>query len=225
MCSIKNKDLVLSKQLGNLNINLAVLTETWIKDTPEDKAWLNQSELMQNNITVKTHNRPSQKKGGGIALIHKRLPNVQQLKEGNTPTMKYAVWKPIANNAPIHLIGLYHLPPTDGTTTTMFLDEITELLMALIPKYNIRLLGDFNMHLKDISNLDNIIFNHTMEALELIQHVKSPTHKQGNILDLIFSEANSQLRMSNCQVNNYMSDHAIITADSQHQQEETTTYN
>ena len=50
-----------------------------------------------------------------------------------------------------------------------------------------------------------------MEALGLIQHVKSPTHKQGNTLDLIFSEANSKLRMSNCQVNNYMSDHAIIT--------------
>ena len=179
MCSIKNKDLVLSEQLDNLNINLAVLTETWIKDTPKDKAWLNQSELMQNNITVKTHNRPSQKKGGGIALIHKMSLNIQQCKQGNTPTMKYAVWKPIGNNAPIHLIGLYHLPPPDGMTTTMFLDEITELLMTLIPKYNIMLLGDFNMHIEDISNPDNIIFTHTMEALGLIQHVKSPTHKQG----------------------------------------------
>ena len=36
---------------------------------------------------------------------------------------------------------------------------------------------------------------------------------QGNILDLIFSEANSQLRMSNCQVENYISNHAIITTD------------
>ena len=42
MCSIKNKDLLLSEQLDNLNIDLAVLTETWLKDTPEDKAWLNQ---------------------------------------------------------------------------------------------------------------------------------------------------------------------------------------
>ena len=35
MCSIKNKDLLLSEQLDNLNIDLAVLTETWLKDTPE----------------------------------------------------------------------------------------------------------------------------------------------------------------------------------------------
>ena len=95
----------------------------------------------------------------------------------------------------------------------MFLDEVTELLMALIPKYkNIMLLGDFNMHIEDTSNPD-IIFNDTMEALGLIQHVKSPMHKQGNILDLIFSEANGQLRMSNCQVENYISNHAIITID------------
>ena len=143
-------------------------------------AWLNQSELMQNNFTVRTHNRPSQKKGGGIALIHQKSLNVQQLEQGNTPTIKYAAWKTIADNTPIHLIGLYHLPPTDGTKTTMFLDEITELLMSLIPKYNsVMLLGDFNMHIEDISSLDNIIFNDTMEALGLIQHVNSPTHKQG----------------------------------------------
>ena len=56
------------------------------------------------------------------------------------------------------------MPPTDGMTTTMFLDEITELPIALIPKYNnIMLLGDFNMHIKDISNLDNIIFIDTMK--------------------------------------------------------------
>ena len=97
MDSIINKDLLLSEQLDNLNINLAVLTETWLKDTPEDKAWLNQSELMQNNFIVRTHNRSGQRKGGVIALIHKSL-NIQQLEQGNTPTIKYAVWKAIANN-------------------------------------------------------------------------------------------------------------------------------
>ena len=111
-------------------------------------------------------------------------------------------------------MGLFHLPPTNGMTTTMFLDEVTELLKPPIPKYNnIMLLGDFSMHIEDTSNPDNIIFNDTMEALGLIQHVKSPTHRLGNILDFIFSEANGQLRMSNCQVDSYISGHAVITID------------
>ena len=40
MHSIKNKDLLLSEQLDKLDIDLAELTETWLKDTPEDKEWL-----------------------------------------------------------------------------------------------------------------------------------------------------------------------------------------
>ena len=62
---------------------------------------------MHSNFTVRTHNRPSQKKGGGIGLKHKKSINVQQLKQGNTPTVEYSVWKTIANNTPIYLIGLY----------------------------------------------------------------------------------------------------------------------
>ena len=131
------------------------------------------------------------------------------------------MWKTIASNIPVHLVGLYHPPPTDGTTTTMFLDDITELFMTCIPKYdNIMLLGNFNMHIEDISNADSIIFNDTMEALGLIQHVKSPTHKQGNTLDLIFSEVNGQLGILNCQLNNYISDHAVITIDTNISKEE-----
>ena len=68
---------------------------------------------MQNNYTIKTHNRPSQKKGGGIALVQKKSLNTKKVEQGNTPTIKYAVWKTIASNTPICLIGLYYAPPTD----------------------------------------------------------------------------------------------------------------
>ena len=48
----------------------------------------------------------------------------------------------------------------------MFLDELTELLTSLIPKYNnLIIMGDVNMHIDDITNLENLIFNDTMEAL------------------------------------------------------------
>ena len=61
MHSVKNKDLLLSKQFHHLGIDMAVLIETWLKDTPQDIAWLHQSGLMH-NYTVRTHNRPGQKK-------------------------------------------------------------------------------------------------------------------------------------------------------------------
>ena len=99
-------------------------------------------------------------------------------------------------------------PPPNAqvnATKNMFLDEITELLTAPISKYhNLIILGDFNMYINDTTNAENLIFNDRMGALELSQHVKIPTHRQGNILDLIYTEDNSQLKYRNCQTHGFI---------------------
>ena len=96
----------------------------------------------------------------------------------------------------------------------MFLDEITELLTALIPKYNnLIIMGDFNMHIDDITNVEILIINDTMEALGLSQQVRTPTHRQGNILDFIYIDDTSQFEYRNCQTHGLISDHAIVTTD------------
>ena len=43
---LKNKDLIISQELNDHKIDIAVITATWLKDTPEDEAWTNQSEQM-----------------------------------------------------------------------------------------------------------------------------------------------------------------------------------
>ena len=96
----------------------------------------------------------------------------------------------------------------------MFLDKKTELLTTLIPKcHDLIILGDFNMYINDTTNAENLIINDTMEALRLLQHVKTPTHRQVNILDLIYTEDNSQLKYRNCQTHGFISDHAVVMID------------
>ena len=46
----KNKDQMIVQELTNNDINITLITETWIKDTQEDLAWLNQSELHQGTM-------------------------------------------------------------------------------------------------------------------------------------------------------------------------------
>ena len=46
---VKNNDLIISQELNNHKIDIAVITETWLKDTPEDEVWTNKSELIQGN--------------------------------------------------------------------------------------------------------------------------------------------------------------------------------
>ena len=108
---------------------------------------------------------------------------------------------------------MYHPPPgaTDHITNTMFIDDITEYLTSkLQEKSNNIIVGDFNRHIDDSSSNDIIIFNDTMAALGLDQHVKERTHRLGNILDLVYTELSSELQPLICSVGNYVSDHRMV---------------
>ena len=197
--SVKNKDQLLFQELTDNNIDIGLITETWLKDTQEDEAWVNQSALQQNSYNTWLHNRPSDHCGGGLALIHKNHIPIKELRKGNTPTIQYGVWKATILNNTIHLVGIYHPPPstTNRTTTGMFIDEITDLLTDIVPKFsNLIILGDFNISTENVPNPDTVIFNDTMAALGLQQHVRGLTHKMGNTLDLIFSQLETQFTVT-----------------------------
>ena len=49
-----------------------------------------------------------------------------------------------------------------------------------------------------------------MTALSLKQHVKGPTHKSGNCLDLIFTEEMSKTKAIRCSQSIFVSDHTSI---------------
>ena len=106
--SVKNKDQMIVQELTNNDIDAALITETWTKDTQEDLGWLNQPELCQGHYEISTHNRPGEKWGGGVALIFGRNNNIRRLENGNTSTLE---WRYPIRNKPIHTIGIYHSPP------------------------------------------------------------------------------------------------------------------
>ena len=75
---------------------------------------------------------------------------------------------------------------------------------------NLVVLGDFNIHVNDIDDPNARIFLDTMTALELKQHVRGPTHKSGNCLDLIFMEEMSRTKAIGCSQSMFVSDHNSI---------------
>ena len=84
--TVKNKDQIILQELNN-NINVALITETSVKDTQKDIGWLNQSDLHQGSYEISTHNRLGERRGGGIVLIFGRNNNINILENGNTPTI------------------------------------------------------------------------------------------------------------------------------------------
>ena len=95
----------------------------------------------------------------------------------------------------------------------LFLDELTELLTTRLPNLeNPIILGDFNMHIEDANNYNSKIFVDTMEAPGMKQHITAPTHYKWNILDLIFMETTSQIKVGQPIMLNFISDDRLIAA-------------
>ena len=91
----------------------------------------------------------------------------------------------------------------------MSINDIIELLTEKIFKLgNLIVMGYFNIHVWDCSNTGATLFSDTVQTL-VLQHVNKPSHHQGNILDLIFTEVNIDLKASNCKTFEYLSDHCL----------------
>ena len=190
--SIKNKQQQIIKTCEFENTDFIILTETWLKNTDEDKAWISTSDLDNNNLRIDKVNRTS-KQGGGIALLHRKEYAIMRIETNlQLDTIEHRVWSTKIRNKKLTLVGIYHPPIGSliGNTNTKFLEEVSTLIELLMTNYtNLVLLGDFNIHTLDTENPNSTTCNDMMEALGLQQHIDKPTHKLGNILDLIYTES------------------------------------
>ena len=110
--------------------------------------------------------------------------------------MEYAKWKVTSMNSFLNILGVYR--PHDGSIP-QFLDIFMELLLDIVASNtNLVILGDFNIHVNDVDDPNTSIFLDTMTALGLKQHIKGPTHKSGNCLNLIFTEELSRTKTIKC---------------------------
>ena len=71
-------------------------------------------------------------------------------------------------------------------------------------------MGDFNIRLDNTEDPDVIAFIDTMMALGLEQHVNFSTHKNGGILDLIYTEALSKYKILWCHKSFHPSDYIAV---------------
>ena len=175
------------------------MTEVWLKPDKDD-AWKSASCLNRNGYTLECCDWLVNK-GGGISLIYKSNLKVKILDSGTGKTFKFAVWQINSKNEkPVQLVGIYHLPPSElhKHTVTAFTDEFLEKYVEFDMKCNNRLIvGDFNIHMEDGTNGDAEQFIDMCKAIGLDQHVNFATHHHGHTLDLVLTEQNSAIQVSN----------------------------
>ena len=83
--SIKNKDQLIADYLLNEHIDVAIVTETWLKDV--DNVWLQGCELNKNGYKISSSNRRNSQRGG-VALVYKDCLIIKMLKKDQSVTLR-----------------------------------------------------------------------------------------------------------------------------------------
>ena len=155
--SIKNKAELVLENSHLQNLDFLAITETWLKDTDEDRVWVASSLLESYELSFQTHNRQN-KRGGGLGLLHRKEYQVTKLDSHlQLDTIEHAMWRAQLGKQAITILVIYHPPIGNaGNTHTRFLDQVSELLQYSITNHkNLVILEDFNIAIQDLGNPDS----------------------------------------------------------------------
>ncbi len=211
--SMVNKSALLHDVINEGRLDLLAVTETWVyKDSPE----VHKKEAAPQGYSIVHAHRDTLTRGvkkhhgGGIALIHREDIRVKVLPTtlAEPTTFELLLVKIINCNLGMTVAIIYRPP---NSNPSEFICEVSDLLDSgsLGPRFII--CGDLNCPGPTGSRC--LVGKELMELIDVYsfaQHVKSPTHKSGNILDHVLSPEGSLVVGEVTVEDVTFSDHSLI---------------
>ena len=161
------------------DLDIVGVTETWLR--PSD------TQGLMDEITpagFQLHQVPREnKKGGGVAVLVRNDIDSVRCQIDRRETFEHITVKLSDRQSSQLLVHVIYRPPS--TSKSRFIEEFNSFMeaAALSPHENI-ILGDVNIQL-DSQNCWTENFNTVLLDFDFIQHVSTPTHIQGHILDVL----------------------------------------
>ena len=202
------KPLAINEFITDNELDVLSMCETWIQSGDDAKV----REMCPSNFSFYGKSRNS--RGGGVGLIARDNIHVKQFDCGHFNSFEYhcAVLHLAARK--LKLVTLYRPPNTSNSNITEFLNEfetfLSDVTMFAGP---VLIAGDFNVHFNKPDHSDVRQLIDILDSFGLHQHVQQPTHKYGNILDLVITRSDSDIvRSSSVQPRlEFISDHHPIS--------------
>ena len=175
--STRSKSSIILDTILSLKLDIIALTETWISENADN---VTKYDIVPHGFHVLHSHRPTGKRGGGISVISRNFIKLDAIKSPSHSSFESLTTKVSFSSHCLFLSVIYR-PPNTGN----FIRELTSHLYFLYSlSSNFILAGDFNT--PNCTSHDNPL-SALLRELELVQHIDFPTHRLGNILDLIIT--------------------------------------
>ena len=206
--SLRNKSVSFCDYVQDCKADIFSITEIWL--TQNDTAVC--KEITPNGYRL-FHCPRTDRRGGGTALLCRESLHVRRLSAGEKTSFEFSEYMIDGLSLQLRLVIVYRPPYSAAhpVTSSTFFPEFSEYLESLVlSKVPICISGDFNVHLDVSDDADTIAFADLLESLCLTQHVKSPTHVMGHILDLIITRSSDNIIKGTPSPDCFLSDHCSV---------------
>ena len=207
--SLRHKTQIVKDLRDEFHIDIFLFVETWLKH--DDQVEI--GELERNGECVFIHEpRSGHRQGGGVGCLVRAGLNAMKKANTKPKTFECLEIELQCNGKTVTLIVVYRPEPTtqNNYQISEFFDEFTQFLAHYQTyQHEVVITGDFNFHMNKPYENRVVQFNNILEMFDLVQHVKAPTHREGNTLDLVITRKTSIL--STCSVGDLVSDHKCIS--------------
>ena len=212
--SICNKTTGVLGLLGDNQIDLCCVTETWLKRDEHAKF----AEIREQGFDILSS--PRKGRGGGTAVIfnpeHLKVTQNNNVKSSSFEVMECVIETSVGL---VRLCTIYRTTQKncDETKISKFMIEFESYLDTLLEKSGAPILcGDFNFHVEIDTDKVAKTFLELCNSKGFHQHVDKPTHISGGTLDLVLSlvDATDALPINNIAVESdtgTSSDHYLVS--------------
>ena len=186
--SVGNKTNKIKSLIEELNLDVLILTETWLSNDISDSSKIKEMIPKSHNFY---HIPRENRSGGGVGvLIKKTFTKVKVMNVESFESFEYIDTKITSDNKNIRIITVYRPP---NKSKSRFIEEMSDFLDTIDDTSDLVLCGDFNLHFdnpKDnyVNKFKDILDNH-----ELINNVNAPTSKSNHIIDLIIHNKSKKI--------------------------------